>query len=282
MRRALSLFLLVGLLSLPAFAGSSQYLFANNATFGNPYVYEINASTGAIVNTFTNLESFNGRGVIDVNNILYYTDASDGNVYKYDISTQTQLGTAFSVSGASALASITFDGTNFWIGDYSGSNKAFEYSPNGTLLNTITLSHCTSYCDGLTYFLQNGTPYLLSNEFDGGYGGPNSYDVYTLNGTFVKTLFTSTSSASTGVAWDGTHFWTSNIFDGTITEWDMNGNQLATITLTGAPANYPPLIEGMSFNFAQTLNLVPEPSSLLMLGSGMLGLAGMFRRKLRK
>lgn len=268
----------VALLSLPSFAGTVTTLYANNASFGSPYIYQINATTGAVLNTYTGLAGNNGRGVVDVNNILYYTDANSGNVYRYDISTNTQLANAFTVGGASGLASITYDGTNFWIGDYSGTNKAFLYSPTGTLLNTITLGNCSSFCDGLTFFKVGSTGYLLSNRFDGGFGGPNAYDVYDTNGVLQpgNPLFTSTSSGSTGVAWDGSSFWTSNIFDGTITQWSMSGTQMGTQTLTGWSQG--PLVEGMSFNFAQTVG-TPEPSSLILLGSGILGLAGVVRRK---
>jgi hypothetical protein len=278
MKKLLLVCCAVALLSLSGFAGTVTTLYANNATNGTPYIYQINATTGVVMNTYTNLQSINGRGVIDVGNILYYTDASDGNVYKYDISTQTQLGVAFNVSGASALSSMTYDGTNFWIGDYSGTNRAFLYSPTGTLLNTITLANCGGNCDGLTYFKQAGVGYLLSNRFDGGFGGPNAYDVYTTNGTFVSTLFTSTSSGSTGVAWDGTSFWTSNIFAGSITQWSMSGVQGVTNSLTGWSQS--PLIEGMSFNFQQTVG-TPEPGTLVMFGTGLLGLVGIARRKFR-
>ena len=89
MRRVVLLCSLVALLGLNGFAGSSQFLYANNATFGAPYVYQIDAKTGNVVNTFTNLQGGNGRGVVDVNNIMYYTTAGDGNVYKYDLATQT-------------------------------------------------------------------------------------------------------------------------------------------------------------------------------------------------
>ena len=275
MKKLLLVCCAVALLSLSGFAGTVTTLYANNAG-GTPYIYQINATTGVVMNTYTNLQGSNGRGVIDVGNTLYYTVAGDGNVYKYDISTQTQLGVAFNVSGASALSSMTYDGTNFWIGDYSGTNRAFLYSPTGTLLNTITLANCGGNCDGLTYFKQAGVGYLLSNRFDGGFGGPNAYDVYTTNGTFVSTLFTSTSSGSTGVAWDGTSFWTSNIFAGSITQWSMSGVQGVTNSLTGWSQS--PLIEGMSFNFQQTVG-TPEPGTLVMFGTGLLGLFGAARRK---
>ena len=286
MKRVISLLALVGLLTLPALA-DSQFLYADNATAGNPYIYQIDPSTGKIVQTFSGLEGFNGRGVIDVNNILYYTTAGSGDVYFYNISTKAN-GILFDVSGASALSSITFDGTNFWIGDYSGTNKAFLYTPTGTLLSTITLANCSGNCDGLTFFKSGGQSFLLSNRFDGGFGGPNAYDVYTTAGAFVKTLFTSTSSASTGVAWDGTNFWTSNLFENSVTEWDANGNPIQTLSLSGfsgsnCDSSGGPCIEGMSFNFAQTIGGggTPEPASLVLLGSGLLGLCGVARRKFR-
>jgi hypothetical protein len=172
---------------------------------------------------------------------------------------------------------MTYDGTNFWIGDYSGTNRAFLYSPTGTLLNTITLANCGGNCDGLTYFKQGGVGYLLSNRFDGGFGGPNAYDVYDTNGNLITpALFTSTSSGSTGVAWDGTSFWTSNVFAGSITQWSMTGTQMGTNVLTGQ--TLPPLVEGMSFNFQQTVG-TPEPGTLVMFGTGLLGLFGAARRK---
>jgi len=279
MKKLILLCTVVALLSVSSFAGTVTTLYANNATGGVPYIYQINATTGAVMNTYSNLQGINGRGVIDVGNTLYYTVATDGNVYKYDLTTQTPLGVAFNVAGASGNASITYDGTDFWIGDYSGSNHASLYSPTGTLLKTITLGDCTSFCDGLTFFKQGGVGYLLSNEFDGGFGGPNTYDVYDTNGNLIThNLFTSTSSASTGVAWDGSSFWTSNIFAGSITQWSMTGTQMGTNTLTGWSQS--PLVEGMSFNFQQTVG-TPEPGTLVMFGSGLLGLAGFARRKFK-
>jgi sugar lactone lactonase YvrE len=97
----------------------------------------------------------NGRGIVNVGNILYYTDANDNHVYAYNFATHTDLGTAFTVAAASALSTIAYDGTNFWIGDYSGTNHAYLYTPTGTLLKTISLANCTGHCDGLEFF--NGT-----------------------------------------------------------------------------------------------------------------------------
>lgn len=283
MRNLIGLPCLVALLSLPSLAGTVTTLYANNAVEGTPYVYQIDATTGAVLNTYTNLQGFNGRGVVDVNNIMYYTTSGDRNVYKYDLATQTPKGVAFNVAGASGLASITYDGTNFWIGNYpnSGTNHAFEYSPTGTLLKTITLSLCTDFCDGLTFFKQGGVGYLLSNRVDGCcYGTPVQYDVYDTNGNLITANLFSNNLLSTGVAWDGSNFWTSDIGNGSITEWSMTGVKMGTNPLTGYPSGFTPLVEGMSFNSAQTVG-TPEPGTFVMLGTGLLGLAGFARRKMR-
>jgi hypothetical protein len=276
MKRLLLFCCLVSILSVPSFA-APQFLYANNATGGVPYIYQIDPATGNVLNTYTNLQGFNGRGVVDVNNILYYTTSGDGNVYKYDLATKTQLGVAFTVAGATGLASITYDGTDFWIGDYSGTNHAFLYSPTGTLMKTITLGNCTSFCDGLTFFKQGGAGFLISNRVDGCCGGtPVPYDVYDTNGNLVTSALITATTLSTGIAWDGSNFWTSDIFAGTVSEWSMTGTFIKTESVTGGSPG--PLIEGMSFNFAQTVG-TPEPGTLVMFGSGALGLVGLLRRK---
>ena len=271
---------LVALIGVTSFA-APQFLYANNAengTFALPYIYQIDSTTGNVLQTITNTHGNNGRGVIDVNNILYYTTALDLNVYKYDLTTHTPLGVAFTVAGTTGLASITYDGTDFWIRDYSESNHAFLYTPTGTLLKTITLSLCTDFCDGLTFFKQNGVGHLLSNRVDGCCNGtPVQYDVYDTNGNLVHSDLITNPLASSGVAWDGTHFWTSNVNNGSISEWSMSGAFMQTTPVTGGSPG--PAIEGMSFNFTQTVG-TPELGTLVMFGTGVVGLAGFLRRKL--
>ena len=61
MKKLLLVCCAVALLSLSGFAGTVTTLYANNAG-GTPYIYQINATTGVVMNTYTNLQGSNGRG----------------------------------------------------------------------------------------------------------------------------------------------------------------------------------------------------------------------------
>jgi hypothetical protein len=127
---------------------------------------------------------------------------------------------------------MAYDGTNFWIGDYSGTNHAYMYSPTGTLLATISLGMCEGYCDGLEYF--NGM--LISNRYDGGFAraGGNQYDIYDLAENLITADFIDTNGHGngTGIAFDGTDFFISDIFNNKISVWDgTTGAWLRDITM---------------------------------------------------
>ncbi len=208
--------------------------------------------------------------------ILFITPAQRTNgVYAYNFVTNTDLGTVFTVAGSSGLATMAYDGSHFWIGDYSGTNHAYEYSITGTLLNTISLANCSGFCDGLEY--ANG--HLVSNRYDGGLGGANTYDVYDLNGTLLTSALITghDPNGNTGIAFDGTDYYISNIFDQTISVYDASGNYLHDITLQN-----PGEVEDLSVNYTAVLNGTPLPATLPLFAGG-LGLLGMFgRRRNRK
>ena len=126
-------------------------IWVNNATSGAPIIQNYDIKTGALLQQFTAPNGNNGRGIVQVGDIVYYTSASSNGVYAYNFKTNSDLGTLFTVPGASGLATMAYDGSHFYIGDYSGTNNVYQYSLTGTLQNTIKLQNCGGYCDGLEY-----------------------------------------------------------------------------------------------------------------------------------
>ncbi len=272
---------------IPA-ARADEVIYANNAG-SHDYVWQLDLSTNTLAKQIDTTISANGRGVVDVNNILYITTANSGNVYSFNLSNNT-LSTAFTVSGASGLASITYTGSDFWIGDYTGTDKAYLYTPGGTLVKTISLSNCTGFCDGLTYLPTNGGE-LISNRADG-YNQNSIYDVYNTNGTLLQSAFIDTTNLgsmgcphTTGIAWDGTNYFVSCLDapTPTVAKYGPTGNFIALLPLANPNGfdngGFGPFMEGLSANFAVTIP-TPEPATFSLIGFGLVG-AALLGRKLR-
>jgi hypothetical protein len=231
---------------------TAQALNLYGDSAGSNRIDVINPATGTLIRSCSPAKG-NGRGMVVVSNVGYFTIADNNNVYQLDINTCADLGIAFSVAGATGLSTIAYDGTNFWIGDYSGTNKAYYYSPTGTLLKTITLSMCTGFCDGLEYF--NGK--LISNRGDD-INAP--YDVYDTNGTLLQAAFITPNFPATGIAFDGTNFYISSPIAGTIGVFDgTTGAFIKTLTLNGGSGF---LIEDLSFDYQQVLP-TPTPTGVV-------------------
>lgn len=242
--------------------------------------------SGTQLNQFFPSEG-NGRGVVQVGNVLYTTVADSNNVYTKDATTGVTTGIAFSIAGSTGLQAIAYDGTNFWVGDYSGTNQAYLYSPIGTLLNTVTLANSTGFYDGLEYFNNK----LIANQFDGGFGGPQFYSIYDTNGTLLTANFIDTTGHGngTGIAFDGTNFFVSDIFNNSLTEWDgTTGAYISRIMLQGSHG----AIEDLSVDYASRTDTcggvgqppcntsVPEPATWSVLAAGLVALAATRRRKI--
>jgi DNA-binding beta-propeller fold protein YncE len=210
----------------------------------------IDSNTGTVLKSFTPGKG-NGRGIVVVGNTVYYTVAGSNQVFKLDATTGADLGIAFSIAGASGLSAISYDGTNFYIADYSGTKNAYLVSPSGTLIKTIVLSLCSSFCDGLEFF--NGK--LISNRGDN--LSPGTYDIYDLNGGVITPSFIIDNHGvgSRGVAFDGTNF---IVASGTLisTYSGANGAFISSIPASTG------LIEDVSFDFAQRPDTGGPPADL--------------------
>lgn len=193
-----------------------------------------------------------------------------------DANTGASLG-AISTTVAS-MSTIGWGGSHFWTSDYSGSNKAYQIDTSGNVVKTITLSLAGGNSDGMEFF--NGK--LIANRGDA--IGP--YDIYDLDGNLLQANFISPTVAPTGIAFDGTNFVTSNIFDNSVSFWNgATGAFIRTQTI-GLPqpmTGNSRLWEDLSVDYAtrpDTGSPVPEPETygMMLMGLGFMGFVARRRK----
>jgi hypothetical protein len=281
MKKLLTTLSIVAALTGMSTSADAALIWGDSA--GSNEIAAFDASTGALVRQFFP-GSGNGRGVVVVGNVVYYTVTGDGNIYELDATTGAPVG-SFN-TGQSSLSTISFDGTDFWLSDYSGSNNAYKVSTGGVLLKTISLANATGFTDGLEYF--DGK--LIANRSDGCCTSPTIYDVYDLDGNLLTSAFITVDNQSTGIAFDGTNFFTSDVFTNSVKVWDgTTGAFIKTVALDISKGGH--LIEDLSVDFAGRPDTcggpnqppcnntsVPEPGVLPLIGIALLGLARIRRR----
>jgi hypothetical protein len=266
-------------------------LYANSAGTDGIQKFSIDVTTGTETQLAhyteggTQLNVGNGRGVVVVGNTMYYTQASSGSVYSYNLTTNMNNGVVFTVAGASGLATAAWDGSHLVLGDYSGTNKVYTYTTGGGLVSTVGLSKCAEvhqggiagFCDGLEFVSPSS---LVSNEGDGGFGGASQYDVYsTAGGSPTQTGLITTSYGATGIAFDGTYYFVSDFAGDRIGIYDSTGVFQKFITL--ADGDHTHTIEDLSVDYNLVLGTVPEPSSAFLLLPVIGVLAFCLRKRVR-
>lgn len=269
-------------------------IWGNNAAGGGNRVESFDETNGTLINQFAANPSGNGRGVVTIGNVLYYTLVGDGVIHELDATTGAPLAANLH-TGQSSLATIAYDPFNsategsgqggFWLGDYSGTNHAYFFDlKTGSVTHTITLGNCGSFCDGLEFYVDgSGNHRLISNRGDALVA--NHYDVYDTSGALITAALITGEAGKrqTGIAFDGTDFFVSDIVDNMLSEYDANGVFIKDITLGGPQPPGGRLLEDLSFDYNIVIPpSVPEPGTLSLLGSAMLGFAWVRRRRAAK
>ena len=265
-------------------AGNASAYSIYGDSAGSNALSTIDSTTGAETQRFSPGKG-NGRGMVVVGNVMYYTVVGDSHIWEVDKTTGIALG-SIQTQNAS-MSTIAFDGTYFWTADYSGTNKAFKIDPTtGMNVSTITLANASNSMDGLEYF--NGK--LIGNRCD----ACGIYDIYDLNGNVLQSSFIDTKTNSTGIAFDGTNFLVSNVYAGTIGVYSgTTGGFLSTLTLIPkTPGGGGFLIEDLSVDYGARADTcggvgqppcnvpgVPEPQSYAMMLAGLGVLGYMARRR---
>ena len=267
----------VAFAALAAVSGSANagLLWGNNASFTG-VIEAVDQNTLAVVHQYA-IGPGNGRSVVTVGDIVYYTFVDDSRIHKLNANTGASLGSINTTIGS--MSTLGWDGSQFWTSDYAGTNRAFRIDTTGAVTKTINLSLASSNMDGMEYF--NGK--LIANRCD----ACGVYDIYDLDGNVLVSNFINTGANATGIAFDGTDFLLSNIFANSISKYDGTTGLLISTNFIGGPVpatgTSQRLWEDLSVDYAarQDTGGVPEPTPLLLVGIAVLGLVASQRKRAR-
>ena len=249
-------------------AGPTSTLYLTALGSGGYDVIEI-VQGNSVVQTFPVAYDRTGESPIAVSGDIRTTgDSVWGWGGQYTLA-GTPTGTTYVLPSAVSNAyDSTTDGTHNYLVDL---NNGTVYQTARDYTNpTALFSTGTSYEFGITYDAANHSLWLSS------YFGSTVAD-YSLSGTLLSSFSTGQTSNGALAMDPADHtLWLVNIQTG-----DANYGYLEQYSQAGVLLSVGPYVgaaSGGEFNLQPTTT--PEPGTLIMLGSGVLGLAGVLRRKI--
>jgi len=284
--------------------GNGQYKVFD--PMGN-FLITLDTTSGALEDT---------GGAFDSSGNLYVTNFSQQSVSKFDINGNLKNATFGSGYNADP-ESITFDKSgNLYVGQADGSHMVLEFSPAGgppiNQWSPMTEDRGTDWIDmtsdGHTLYYTSegrnimrfdtaGTGTQLSN-FATGLPGSNAYALRELpngdvlvadtsaallldtHGNVIRTYTDPnlTFSFALNILPDGLSFVTANLDStGEIFQFNIATGALEQTIFPSPNVDVAGLIV---FGEQGVVNTTPEPGTLVMFGSGLVGLAGVLRRKI--
>lgn len=276
------------------------------AAIGNGQVDWFNA-TGTLISTlndtqggFTTGMAFNSAGD------LFVTNFSAGTVSEFN-NTGTLVNPTF-ITGISLPEAIVFNSAGEMYVTSVGRTGITQYTASGTLINTYIAGTRTDWMDlasnqkTMYYTDESGAIHVLDlptntklADLVTGLGGGAALRILSdgsillasesagivnrvqPNGSVSQTYSAAGISFPFALNLDpnGTSFWTADP-NGTIAKIDIASGTTQLEFNTGRPQT-----DGLAVFGEITQSTTPEPGTLVMLGSGVLGIAGLLRRKIK-
>lgn len=274
--------------------------------------------TWTLLDTYADGKSgFTTGSALDKSGNLYVTNFSASTIAKYD-NTGTLVNANFALGDAgSATESIVFDKDgNFYVGQASGTRDILKFDSSGTLLDRYDVATEIVGSDWIDlasdqktmYYTSEGTTikrYDVSTktqlaDFATGLSGSNAFalrllgdggllvadrqEIKRLDNTGSEVWATDYSGQDNWFALnldpDGKTFWSGDFGTGELHQFSIaTGTHLATIdTGVGGGRLYGVSLFG-EITQGGGGNVIPEPGTLILLGTGLLGVSGRCRRR---